>query len=280
MAKKEDEKNGAGPTYVVILAEPKNEGNVGAVARAMENFGLDELVLVNPCAIGSEAEKRAMHAQDTLLNARRVATFGEASDLVDLTVGTTGIKSDNEKQFIRLPLAPAEAAERLARFDGRVGLVFGREDFGLYNEELAVCDMLVTIPTDERYPVMNISHAVTVVLYEFIGRRGGHRAATAATSFEKEKLHEYFGKLLDDIEYPEHKKDKTRVMFRRLIGRAAPSKWEFHTTMGVFSMALKAARGERGGALKKPKTPARRNAARKAPSKSPRKRKRARSGGK
>ena len=243
----EDGPNGMAPRFVVVLVEPRIEGNVGAVARCMANFGLKDLVLVNPCKLADEAEKRSMHALETLHSARIVETFEEATDGLDYIIGTSAIKTENDKKFTRIPVTPMEAGEAVSTIDGRVGLLFGREDFGLLVSELERCDMMVTIPTDPGYPVMNLSHSVAVVLYEMLARSRRHKETKKASSREKELLYGQYSDLLERIDYPEFKRYKANVMFRRLMGRAAPSSWEYHTMMGVFSRALKRVKKDQEG---------------------------------
>ncbi len=227
------------PTVRVVLVEPKNEGNVGAVARAMRNFGAGELVLVNPCPLGDEARKRAMHGIGVLEAARTVTDFDAAAEGADLLVGTSGIDTTSEKRFARIAVTPKDLATRVAAIDGTVALAFGREDFGLFDEEIRRCDLLVTIPASADYPILNLSHAVAILLYECHAGTARSRARRTVSGLEKEKLHEAFADLLEATTYPAHKRERTQVMFRRLLGRAVPSKWEFHALMGVFQRATK-----------------------------------------
>ncbi len=227
------------PRVRVILVEPKSEGNVGAVARAMRNFGARDLVLVKPCPLGDEAYKRAMHGVEILQAAKKADSLDSATRGADLVVGTSGIDTRSEKRFARISIAPRELATRVAPMQGTVAVAFGREDFGLFETELARCDLLVTIPAAADYPILNLSHAATIVLYELFAARAGTRSRREASGLEKEKLHEALAALLDATDYPMHKRARTKVMFRRLVGRAVPSAWEFHALMGVFQRATK-----------------------------------------
>ncbi len=227
------------PRVRVILVEPKNEGNVGAVARAMRNFGATELVLVRPCPIGDEARKRAMHGIDILETAKTVDTLDAALRGADFLVGTTGIDTRSEKHFARIAMRPKEMAERTALMNGILALAFGREDFGLSEEEIARCDLLVKIPATDAYPILNLSHAAAILLYELHASREPRKAVREASGLEKEKLHEALAALLEATDYPAHKRARTTVMFRRLVGRAVPSTWEFHALMGVLQRATK-----------------------------------------
>jgi len=221
-----------------VLVEPKYGGNVGAVARAMKNFGVRDLILVKPCEIGDEARKRAMHGLDVLESARIVDKLDDAIEGADLVAGTSGIDTRNDKKFNRMAVAPRDFAERVAAMDGTVAILFGREDYGLLNHELLKCDMLVTIPTDPAYPILNVAQAAVIVLYE-LAQKPAKKGGKPASAMEKEKLHEAFDALLTATDYPAHKVERTKVMFRRMVGRAVPTKWEFHATMGVFTRATK-----------------------------------------
>jgi len=227
------------PPIRVVLVEPKHEGNVGAVARAMRNFGLEELVLVRPPPLGAEARQRAMHGLAVLESARIATDLADALAGADLIVGTTGVDTESEKRFARIAMTPRDLAARIAKAKGRVALLFGREDFGLLDEELLRCDVLVTIPASQAYPILNISHAAAIVLYELFAEKATRSTPRKASGFEKEKLHEAFGALLLATDYPKHLRARTTIMFRRLVGRAVPSTWEFHALMGVLQRATK-----------------------------------------
>ncbi len=227
------------PRVRVVLVEPKSEGNVGAVARAMRNFDAAELVLVRPCRLGEEARKRAMHGIEILEAARAVDSFEAATKDADLVAGTSGIDTQSEKRFARIAVAPGELAARARAMKGTLAVVFGREDYGLSEEEIAACDLLVKIPAAPDYPILNLSHAATIVLYELFVGATTKQGRREASGFEKEKLHEAFASLLEATHYPGHKRARTRIMFRRLVGRAVPSRWEFHALMGVLQRATK-----------------------------------------
>jgi TrmH family RNA methyltransferase len=223
----------------VVLVEPKNEGNVGAVARAMKNFSVRDLVLINPPPLGADARQRAMHGVDILETAKVVMDFDSSIKDADLIVGTSGVHTENEKQFARIALRPREFAEKVRLANGRVALLFGREDFGLLDAELRRCDVLVTIPAAEEYQILNLSHAVTIILYELFIANAPTKARRAMSATENERLHLALSDLLEVTDYPIHKRPRTKIMVRRMLGRAVPSKWEFHALMGVFQRATK-----------------------------------------
>ena len=226
----------------VVLVNPKYEGNIGAVARSMANFGLGELVMVQPCAIGDDAYRRAKHGSDILDDARIVETFAESLQDCYLVVGTSGIISENDKNYVRLPISARELGERIHHSDGKVALLFGREDMGLFQEELKRCDVLVTVPSHPDYPILNISHAATVVMYEIFQHQKKVYHPPVAGEDETRLMYEFFDDLLDAVDYPKHRRENTSIMFRRMIGRSVPSKWEFRTIMGVLGDAAKLSR--------------------------------------
>lgn len=221
----------------IVLVGPKFEGNIGAVARSMANFGLDELYLVDPCEIGDDAYKRSKHGSHVLNGAVTVKTLKEATDGCFLVVGTSGIVTKGENNYVRVPISVREFADRMNEYDENVAILFGREDIGLLQDELAQCDLLITIPADDSYPVLNLSHAATIVMYEISLCVASK--PTPADPDEKERMFSFFDGLLDSVNYPEQRKGTTSVMFRRLMGRAVPTKWEYATILGVFGDASK-----------------------------------------
>ncbi len=233
------------PEFVVVLVEPKYPGNIGAVARCMKNFGVSRLVLVKPCEVDMTAYARAMHATEVLEQARTVQTFDEAIAGLDYLAATSSIEAHTDKHHLRTPFLLDAFATDISTIQGTVGLVFGREDYGLFNEEIARCDAMIKIPTTDVYPSLNLSHAVSVVLYELYNRKRQTRSRRRLAKVETDTLHGFFKELLDETNYPAHKKARTTIMFRRIIGRAMLSTWEYHTLMGVLSGALKKLRKDK-----------------------------------
>src|SRR2546422_737790 len=111
----------------VVLVEPKYEGNVGAVARAMKNFGVTNLRLVNPCKIGEEARKRAMHSVSILEAAKRYRSYARAISGMDLVVGTSGVDTAIEKEKLNGALADLLAVTNYPLHKrGRTAVMFRR----------------------------------------------------------------------------------------------------------------------------------------------------------
>jgi len=224
----------------VVLVEPLYEGNVGSVARAMKNFGFHELVLVNPCKIEDFASAMASHARDVLQMARSFAGLPEALAGANLVVGTTGKRLDEAQHHLRLHLrvpcfTPAELAAKLRGKEGTVALLLGREDCGLNSEELALCDMLVSIPTSSSYPVMNLSHSAAVLFYELSQiEEADDRKVEMASGESLALLQDKTRSLLSEVSYPLHKVEFTLLMLRRILGRAELTQREARALLGLI----------------------------------------------
>ncbi|MCZ7392471.1 MAG: RNA methyltransferase [Candidatus Methanoperedens sp.] len=220
-------------TFRIVLVEPIYSGNIGSVARVMKNFGFHELVLLNPCELDMPARVMSLHAYDIIENARIEFSLKDALAGSNILVGMTGIPGKTDNKHMRMPaLSPRALKEKLTGKSGIVSLVFGREDHGLRNEELELCDIIVNIPTSREYPSMNLSHAVAVVLYELSDVKADK--TYLAPHFDLELLYEHIEEVLSDIEYKEHKEDKTKLMLQRILGRAELTGREVQTLRGVL----------------------------------------------
>lgn len=205
----------------------------------MANFDFKNLYLINPCKLNDECYSRAMHAQNIIDNASCFNSFNAAIDDIDYLIATSSIESKSDKKHLRNAILLENLSEKIYEINGKIGIVFGREDYGLFNEEIAKCDIMLKIPTSETYLSMNLSHSVAVVLYTlFIHKKKESKKKRTIGKIEKETLFNFFSDLLNEINYPEHKKENTKIMFKRIMGRAMPSKWEYHTLMGVLSKSL------------------------------------------
>jgi tRNA/rRNA methyltransferase len=154
----------------VVLVSPRNPLNIGAAARAMANFGLQNLAVIAPYPPTWREARSAVGAPELLLNAVESATLAETVANSTLVIGTgTLTYRKPEQPVVQLPdLAPLVAQE-LTR-GGRVALLFGPEKHGLTREDLSHCHILAEIPTDPGQPSMNLGQAVAVCLYELATR--------------------------------------------------------------------------------------------------------------
>src|ERR1700722_7453097 len=153
--------------FAFVLYRPQSAGNIGAVARALKNMGFDDLRLVGRGPLNDrEAVKMAVHADDLLANATVYPSLAEALADCSLAVGTTSRRGGYRSRAT--PLRPAAAELDALAGANKIAIVFGREDRGLTNRELKLCNRLITIPTAPEYPSLNLAQAVVVVAYELM----------------------------------------------------------------------------------------------------------------
>ncbi len=158
----------------VVLVEIEGPVNLGFIARTCMNFEVDELFLVSPKADLNEARRFAARAGEVIDKAVIVDTIKEAINGVDLVAATTA-KGYGRSDVLRQAISIRKFIDILrSRGNVRLALLFGRESTGLTRRELGMADFLVTIPASPRYPVLNISHAVAIFLWELWILRGLH----------------------------------------------------------------------------------------------------------
>ena len=174
----------------VVLVAPRNPLNIGAVARAMSNFGFHALRVVNPYSPSFREARSAVGASEILAKAERYKTLAEAIEDCTLVVGTTAVRNRDLQHPVRRP----EYGARLIRKrlgSSNVALLFGSEKFGLSNDALSHCHWLIRIPTSDENISMNLGQAAAVCLYELIRDPKQARAAEQwkpATAAELERI--------------------------------------------------------------------------------------------
>lgn len=226
----------------VVLVEPKTQGNVGAVARVMENFGFSELVLINPkCKIGIEARKRAKHSVG-LLKKTKIKKFDYLKEF-DYLVGTSAVYG-SDYNIPRGPISVEELAVKLGgiKNNKKTAIIFGREDQGLTNKEILMCDFVVNIPASEKYKTLNLSHSVAVVLYEIFKSRNKDKLKekfAPISKKEKKQILKMVGKILNKMDFATKEKKDTQIkVWKRVIGKSMLTKREAYALMGFFKKLL------------------------------------------
>ncbi len=214
-----------------VLVELKIPENVGFMARLVKNYGINRLCLYK-CNLGEESFHTAANAKDVLKNAVIIDDLGEFLGKMNVVVGTTGVAGGDYK-YLRKDFFPPEELPKVLGDAEKVAVLFGREDYGLYNEELEMCHILVRVPTSEEYPVMNVSHAAAVVLY-FLRQSESIGKEELATSKDVEVFLSNLENMLRMVQYPEHRIKRTKVLFRRILGRAIVRKHEIHSLNAIF----------------------------------------------
>jgi TrmH family RNA methyltransferase len=220
----------------IVFVEPESPGNIGFLARTMKNFGFSNLVLINPGKIENETYYHAMHARDVISERRTYNSLEEfaSEERIDFMVGTTGV-AGGSYNIQRIAVTPEQLADSM-NINGKLALIFGREGNGLSNHEITLCDLVVSIPTHESYPIMNISHAASIILYELFKKEKKYPVEDLgeASLIEKESLISNMDEIINKLDYPNHKSKNASIVFRRLLGRSFISGREAHTLKGTL----------------------------------------------
>jgi len=232
-----------------ILVGSTHPGNIGAAARAMKNMGIHQMGLVSPKEFPHEkAFFRAKAATDVLEKAVIYKSLKEAISETKLVIGTS---ARNRK--VPWPIvSPSEAAEEIVSFsktsEAKTAVVFGREDRGLTNEELGLCNLHVHIPSSDEYPSLNLSQAIQIIAYEIRLKALSHEGKLTkqewdvplAENAEIEKLIEHFDELMQEVEF--YKTDNPRQLLRRVrrfFKRSKLDHIEANVFRGVFAAIQK-----------------------------------------
>ncbi|MFM7708411.1 MAG: RNA methyltransferase [Gammaproteobacteria bacterium] len=225
----------------VVLVETSHPGNIGAVARAMKNMGLERLVLVRPKSFPhSEASARASGATDLLARARVVDSLPEALAGCGLVVATTARERDPNIRVLDVRDGAAQMLAEAAR--GPVALLFGNERTGLTNDELALANLLLRIPANPEYSSLNLAMAVQVVAYELHRARGAtvqapERVVPRATADDMDRLYAHLAVVLDEVGFKDRTASGTNLMerLRRLLNRADLDQNEANIVRGILT---------------------------------------------
>lgn len=225
----------------VVLVEPQGPLNIGSVCRAMMNFGFSDLRLVNPQTdhLCDEARRMAVKAGGLLEGANIFTSLEEALQDCHLSLATTRRFGKYREDFLH----PDQAANYLLPWSekGRVALVFGREDKGLTTDELDLCQRLMTIPTNDQLPSMNLAQSVVLCLYEISKAQAASQLKSGgrkklATNSVLESMYGHMRSTLCDIGFlDEQNPDHILRSLRRVFGRAGLNDREVRILRGLWS---------------------------------------------
>ena len=208
--------------FRVVLVEPSFEESIGFVARAMKNFGLSNLHLVNPrTVLGRSGRMRGGHAQDVLDSIVEHRSLKDALEGLHLSIGTTAQRSYVASNLVRKPVTPRELGHVLKNRAGTVGIVFGREGTGLTNVELGHCDATLTIPAVSEYQTLNLSHAAAIVFYELHVAAGESSMDGLASERVKKTILSFLSNSALRSGIEEHDRALLTRAFRNVLGRSA-----------------------------------------------------------
>ena len=225
----------------IILVETSHPGNIGAAARAMKNMGLRALHLVRPRLFPHmEATARASGADDVLDTAQIHTDLASAIADCGFVVGTSARTRHMPWELVE----PRECAQRIrsAAERAKVAIVFGAERTGLTNEELMLCNLLVTIPTDPAYASLNVAMAVQIIAYEIwlatrMERPAGQEPdVPLATAEEMMRLYAHVEEVLELIDFRERTAGGHLMKrIRRLFNRAQLDQNEMNILRGILT---------------------------------------------
>src|SRR3954465_5093173 len=248
----------AGP--VVILVEPQLGENIGMAARAMGNFALTRLRIVNPRDgwPNISAQRAAAGAHHILDRVELFDTVAEAVADCTLLFATTARAHDQAKPVVA-PDAAARAIAAGIAGGGTVGILFGRDRYGLPNEEVALADRIITFPVNPGFASLNLAQAVLLIGYEWfkLSTEGSLPFAMPERS-ERASQHQmqaFFDNLvreLDRAEFlrPPEKRETMLVNLRNIFSRMEPTKQDMHTLHGVVMAIAEGRKGPaKGGVL-------------------------------
>lgn len=230
----------------VAVVDAQSPGNVGTIARAMKNFGFEDLLLVDPPELDPDGEAYgyAGHAREDVLPNATEITFEELVTEYH-TIGCTAVTNEDDRSHVRFPFStPADLATRLPTVEADTAIVFGRERIGLTNEELSRMDEICSIPANAEYPVLNLGQAATITLYELRtltlsadDTQLPNVERVRAPESTLERLYDQWANLLAELNHPDEKRAKTMRMLRRVYGRADLTTREANTLLGLLRRA-------------------------------------------
>jgi tRNA (cytidine32/uridine32-2'-O)-methyltransferase len=222
----------------VVLVDPSHPGNIGSVARAMKNMALEDLTLVRPRSFPhAESVALAAGADDILARAHVVETVAEAIEDCGFVAGTTSRPRSYHWEFT----TPRDAAARVVALADRerAALLFGSERYGLGNEDLRHCNVLIRIPANPDYCSLNLAMSVQLIAYEIFMAREQPESRLQlemplAPSGDMERFYSHLQAVLEDIEF----EDRTGYLMerlRRLFNRAQLDGNELNIMRGILS---------------------------------------------
>lgn len=235
----------------IVLISPETPGNIGAIARIMANFNAKKLVIINPeCnVLAKEALDRASHAKNILkkaiiINEKDNSIIKNKIRKLGNHIIATTAKLANDYNILRTAEQSNDILPRLAEKDSDIVLLFGRESSGLSNRELEFADFTMTIPTSSKYPVLNLSHAVSVCLYElytaYNSKKINEKKPRQAKQKEITQLNKLINETIDEMSFIRESQDQTlRLTWKKVISKLMLTRRETFALIGYFKKLLK-----------------------------------------
>ncbi len=219
----------------IVLVEPQDGANIGAVCRAMKTMGITRLAIAGSREYDeNRVFTLALHAREIYINAERFETLEDALNTSVLSFGASRRRGKFRKYF---SMSPSEMAEKTAMVGkGTVSIVFGRESDGLTDKELALCDAAVRIPTSELFPSLNLAQAVQIITYSLFTYTGPFGRYTPIDRKELDHLTDVITESLDRIKFFKlEEKEEVGRFFRDIFARSLLSRSEAKRLEKMFA---------------------------------------------
>lgn len=250
--------------FAVAVVEPEFALNVGYLARAMANFGLNQLYIIareKNVTENAEALRFSSHAHYVIEKVKYLKSLDQLRNRFLILVGTTAIRGKRKSNITRKTYALEDSIPRISRSlrgspsgqtksssrdnANRLCFVFGRDTTGLTNEELRKCDYNITIFTGTKYNTLNISHAAAIIFYAFSSYFRNHSTPTRKQDLferepsrkEKARVVSLFRELASISDFQDYKRERLEETLARILNRSNPSLRELYLLMGLASKA-------------------------------------------
>ncbi|MFX0032799.1 MAG: RNA methyltransferase [Candidatus Hodarchaeota archaeon] len=241
-------------SFTIVLVRPEHSANIGSVARIMQNFDFQDLIIFNPKEseekiLSYETQGFAMHGKEILFNAKiisfddqeeHISKFKESMEQFDLIIATTA-KGKHYRNIRRTPIFPEDLKLPVSQKPIKIAILFGKESRGLTNDEIEIADLLLRIPTGKSYPSLNLSHACGIILYEIFKKMNsitlgrGVNPVILANKKDRLILYSIIKNLIKKLKIRTHKKENVFFAFKNIYERALITKKELSLIIGVFS---------------------------------------------
>jgi tRNA/rRNA methyltransferase len=247
-------KNYENLSFTIVLVQPEHSGNIGSIARIMENFNFKNLVIFNPIEnidkiLSYETQGFAMQGKDILFDSeiielknpkQHLVEFEKFLERFDYIIATTA-RGKIYSNIRRLAIFPEDLSLPMSVNPLKIAVLFGKESRGLTNEEISLADVVLRIPTSNNYSALNLSHACGIILYELFKKlniinigRGIHPVLLSSRD-DRLIMLKIVKEIIEKLKIRSHKKDNVFFAFRNIFGRNLMSKKELSLILGLFS---------------------------------------------
>lgn len=223
----------------IVLLRTEKGSNLGLIVRAMKNFGLNNLVLIDSKVkkTSKDAVRYSKHALDILKKAK--IKNSQYLKRFDYLIGTTAMLG-TDYNIPRSPLTPEQLCSKKEIYPkkSKIAILFGPEGHGLSNKEINLCDFIVSIPSSKKYPTLNISNAASIIFYEIFKNQKTENIIShinLATQVEKKIALKKINQILNNMEFSTKQKKQTqKTLWKRIIGKSFLTKRESYALIGFW----------------------------------------------